>query len=105
MIVEEREYRLVAGGTARYLETWHRLGREPQVRHLGEPLGVYTAETGRLNTIVYLWQYTDFGDRAHRRGLLAADADFAHFRKEVRELLVTQSSRLLIPAARLPVSG
>jgi hypothetical protein len=105
MIVEEREYVLVAGGTARYLETWHRLGREPQVRLLGEPLGLYTVDIGLLNTVVYLWQFTDAGDRAHRREQLAADADFARFRKEVRELLVTQSSRLLVPALRLPANG
>ncbi|MBP2328206.1 hypothetical protein JOF56_008591 [Kibdelosporangium banguiense] len=105
MIVEQRDYLLVPGGTARYLETWNRLGREPQTRHLGEPLGVYTAETGQLNTIVYLWQFTGPGDRAQRRGQLAADADFAQFRTEVRDLLVTQSSRLLVPAAFPSVNG
>jgi hypothetical protein len=105
MIVEEREYLLIPGGTARYLETWHRLGREPQVRHLGEPLGVYTVEIGPLNTIVYLWQYADASDRSQRRGQLAADTDFAQFRKEVRNLLVTQSSRLLVPAAQPAANG
>ena len=98
MIVEQRDYLVVPGGTAQYLDTWQRIGREPQVRHLGEPLGVYTAETGQLNTIVYLWRYPDLGDRAARRARLAADADFALFRKEVRGLLVTQTSRLLNPA-------
>jgi hypothetical protein len=105
MIVEEREYLLIPGCTARYLETWHRLGRQPQVHHLGEPLGVYTVEIGPLNTIVYLWRYTDAGDRTQRRAQLAADADFTLFRKEVRDLLVTQSSRLLIPAGQPPASG
>ncbi len=104
MIVEEREYHLVAGATARYLDAWQRLGREPQVRHLGAPIGVYTVEIGRLNTIVYMWQYTDLGDRAHRRERLADDEDFARFRKEVRELLVTQFSRLLVPATISPLS-
>jgi hypothetical protein len=36
MIVEERDYRLVPGGVPTYLQVWHRLGRAPQVRHLGE---------------------------------------------------------------------
>lgn len=105
MIVEERDYLLVPGGTGRYLDTWHRLGREPQVRHLGEPLGVYTVEVGRLNTIVYLWGYTDLGDRSRRRGRLAADTEFALFRKEVRDLLVTQSSRVLVQATPPPANG
>jgi hypothetical protein len=97
MIVEERDYRLVPGGVPRYLEAWHRLGREPQVRHLGEPLGVYVVEVGQLNTLVYLWQYTDLADRTARRAGLAADAGFARFRGEVRDLLVGQRNRILLP--------
>lgn len=102
MILEERDYRLVPGGTARYLEAWHRAGREPQVRHLGEPAGVYTVEIGELNTLVYLWRFADLADRAHRRKALAADPDFAAFRAEVRALLVQQSNRILLPFRPAP---
>lgn len=98
MILEEREYRLVPGATGRYLEAWRRLGREPQTRHLGEPAGVYMVEIGDLNTLIYLWRFVDLGDRAERRRALAADADFAGFRREVRELLVSQANRILVPA-------
>lgn len=104
MIVEQRDYSLVAGGAARYLEVWLRMGREPQIRHLGEPLGVYTVEVGQLNTIVYLWRYADLADRSRRRAGLAADADFALFRKEIRDLVVTQANRLLVPAEKAPAN-
>lgn len=97
MIVEERDYVLVPGGVPRYLGQWHRTGREPQVRHLGEPLGVYTVDIGELNTLVYLWRFADLADRAHRRAQLAKDQDFARFRGEVRGLLVSQASRVLLP--------
>jgi hypothetical protein len=100
VIVEERNYVLVPGGVPRYLDQWHRTGRAPQVRHLGAPLGVYTVEIGELNTLVYLWQYEDFTDRAQRRGHLAEDPDFAVFRSKVRDLLVSQASRILLPDAR-----
>ena len=99
MIVEERNYLLVPGGARRYLDAWHRLGRGPQVAHLGEPLGVYTVEVGDLNTLVYLRGFTDQADRAHRRAGLADDPDFAAFRGEVRSLLVSQTNRILVPAA------
>jgi len=99
VILEERMYRLVPGGAPRYLEAWHRAGRVPQVRHLGEPAGVYTVEIGELNTLVYLWRYADLADRAHRRKALAADADFTEFRREVRALLVHQINRILVPVA------
>jgi hypothetical protein len=64
--------------------------------HLGEPLGVYTVEIGQLNTLVYLWGFNDLTDRAVRRAALAADPEFAAFRREVRNLLVGQSNRILI---------
>ena len=99
MIVEERNYLLVPGGARRYLDAWYRLGRGPQVAHLGEPLGVYTVEVGDLNTLVYLWSFTDQAERAKRRAGLAEDADFAVFRGEVRSLLVSQTNRILLPAA------
>ena len=99
MIVEERNYGLVPGGVPRYLEAWRAYGRAAQVRHLGEPLGVYTVEVGRLNTLVYLWQFADVADRGRRRAALAADPDFAHFRRQVRELLVSQENRILVDAA------
>lgn len=99
MIVEERNYLLVPGGARRYLDAWYRLGRGPQVAHLGEPLGVYTVEVGDLNTLVYLWGFTGQADRAKRRAALADDPGFAVFRGEVRSLLVTQTNRILVPAA------
>lgn len=97
MLVEQRDYQMVPGGAARYLDAWYRCGREPQVAHLGEPVGVYTTEVGTLNVVVYLWQYTDFANRTRRRAALAADPDFARFRAEVRSLVVTQTNRILLP--------
>jgi hypothetical protein len=99
VIVEERNYRLVPGGAGRYLDAWYRLGRGPQVAHLGAPLGVYTVEVGDLNTLVYLWGFADQADRTTRRAGLADDPDFAVFRGEVRSLLVTQTNRILVPTA------
>lgn len=98
MIIEQRDYRLVPGGVPRYLTAWHESGREPQIRHLGEPAGLYTVEVGELNTLVYLWRFTDLEDRTRRRAGLAHDRDFAAFRREVRDLLVGQSNRILLPA-------
>ncbi len=97
MIVEQRRYSLVPGGAVAYLRTWHASGRGPQVRHLGEPLGVYVVEVGALNTLVYLWAYDDASDRERRRAALAADEEFAQFRRSVRELMVAQHTEILLP--------
>ena len=100
MIVEQRRYALVPGGAVRYLEAWWVQGRSTQVRHLGEPLGVWTVETGQLNTVVFLWQFGDAGDREARRAALAADPSFAEFRRTVRELVVGQHNEILVPSTR-----
>jgi hypothetical protein len=96
MIVEERNYTMVPGGVPRYLDRWRVNGRAAQLSHLGEPLGVYTVDIGQLNTLVYLWRFSDLSDRAERRAALASDPEFAAFRREVRDLLVSQSNRILI---------
>ncbi|MDX2937848.1 NIPSNAP family protein [Streptomyces ipomoeae] len=98
MIVEEREYLVRPGAAAQYARLWAELGREPQTRILGNLLGFYTTEVGELNTLVYLWGYDSHEDRAKRRAELAADPDFAAFRRQVRELLVRQNNRILTPA-------
>lgn len=104
MIIEQRDYLMVPGAVAAYLEKWWELGRAAQVHHLGEPVAVLTTEVGDLNTLVYLWRFTDAGDRAVRRAALAVDPDFARFRASVRGLVVRQTNRLLIEATP-PVEG
>ena len=98
MIVEERDYGLRPGGIHEYMRLWHQCGREPQIRHLGDPLGVYQVEIGPLNTLVYLWRFTSWEDRARRRAALMSDPRFAEFRGQVRGLLLSQRNRILTPA-------
>ncbi len=98
MIIEERDYGLRPGAVHDYLHLWHQCGREPQIRHLGDPLGVYQVETGSLNTLVYLWRFISWDDRARRRAALMSDPQFAAFRSQVRGLLLSQQNRILAPA-------
>lgn len=104
MIVEERIYTMRPGGVPQYLTAWTAQGRGPQLRHLGQPLGVFTCEIGELNTLTYLWQYDSVDDRARRRAALSADVEFAAFRSTVRDLLIHQRTRLLTPVPVEPVT-
>jgi hypothetical protein len=97
MIVEERIYSMVPGGVPRYVELWKEFGREAQVDCLGEPLGVYTCEVGDLNTLTYMWRYESIEERATRRARLQQDKRFAAFRTQVRDLIVQQHNRILVP--------
>jgi hypothetical protein len=98
VIVEQRDYLLKPGAAAHYVRLWEEYGRGPQVRILGNLLGCWTTEVGDLNTLVYLWGFESLEDRAKRRAALAEDDEFASFRGRVRELLVRQTNRLLVPA-------
>jgi hypothetical protein len=97
MIVEERIYTMVPGGVPRYVQLWNEFGREPQIACLGDPLGVYSCEVGDLNTLTYLWQYATIEERTVRRARLQHDERFAAFRARVRDLLVQQRNRILVP--------
>jgi hypothetical protein len=97
MIVEERVYTLVPGGVPRYVQMWNEFGRDAQIECLGDPLGVYSCEVGDLNTLTYLWQYATFEERTARRARLQHDERFAAFRAQVRDLVVQQRNRILVP--------
>jgi hypothetical protein len=98
LIIEQRDYLLKPGATAHYIRLWEEYGREPQVRILGNLLGCCATEVGELNTLVYFWGFESLEDRADRRAELADDDEFASFRGRVRDLLVRQTNRLLVPA-------
>ena len=95
MIVEERNYLVKPGQAKRYLELWNEHGRDVQTKVLGDLVGVFTAETGDLNTIVYIWRFSSFEERERRRAALMQNEQFAEFRKLVRDLMVSQKNRLL----------
>jgi hypothetical protein len=97
VIVEERVYTMVPGGVPRYLALWNQFGREAHIDCLGAPLGVYTCDVGDLNTLTYLWPYASMEQRAAQRATLQRDERFAIFRAEVRDLVVAQRNRILIP--------
>ena len=97
MIVEERIYTMIPGGVPRYVQLWNQFGREAQIDCLGAPLGVYTCDVGDLNTLTYLWQYESLEDRKARRARLQGDERFTAFRAKVREFVVQQHNRILIP--------
>ena len=96
MILEERNYLVVPGGAAGYLRIWQESGRPAQERILGACRGVWLTEVGELNTIVFHWAYPDLAERSRRRAILAADAEFAGFREQVRGVIVRQANRILV---------
>ena len=104
MLVEQRIYTLVPGGTAEYIRVYEEAGRATQERILGKMIGYYTRDVGELNQLIYLWPFASMEERSRRRDALLADPDFKVFRGRIRHLLVKQENSLLVPAGpRQPV--
>ena len=103
MIVEQRTYTLYPGKQGEFLAAYDQHGRVPQTRILGNMVGWYTTEIGTLNQVIHMWGYDSFEERLRRRGELMQDPEFKVYLGIVRSLMVTQESKILIPAPWSPV--
>jgi NIPSNAP len=105
MVIDFRAYTLKSGGVQRFMELFEREGLEPQVRICGKFLGLYRTEIGMINQIIMMFEYADAGERERRRALLYQDPAFQAYLSKVREFLVDQEVRLLVPSKCNPPVG
>lgn len=103
MIVEERIYTLHPGKVPEMVRLYAEEGLALQQKYLGQFLGYFTAETGNLNQIVFLWGYDSVDDRAARRERMAQDPAWQRYLAKVGPLLQQQENRLLRPTAFSPI--
>ena len=102
MIVEERVYTLVPGGVPEYLRLYQEFGMEIQKPNLGHMVGYFHTEIGTLNQIVHMWAYDSLDERTRRRAELGADPGWQDYVKKIRPLILSQESKILIPAPFSP---
>lgn len=103
MIYEERDYRVVAGKLAQFVQIYGEYGLPLQKEHLGTFVAYFTTEIGELNHVVALWGYENLGDRETRRKTMLADPRWQDYLKRVDGLLDTQTTRILNPVAYSPL--
>jgi hypothetical protein len=98
MILEERTYVLNPKySLAEYLEPYTSRGLPVQVSHLGDPVGAFTTDVGELHSIVSLWRYRSYDDRAERRARLAADPRWQECLAVIRPMILSLRNRILLP--------
>ena len=99
MLLDVRTYTCRPGTIKRHLALYAEMGKEPQVRNLGQPLAYLTCETGDPNQYVHIWVYENAADREKKRAAMAADPDWQAFLKKSAELgaLVKQENKLMTP--------
>ncbi len=105
MLLDVRTYTCRPGTLKKHLELYERMGKEPQSRHLGQPLVYMTTETGNPNQYVHIWVYENAGDREKKRAAMWADPDWIAYTQESARLgaLEAQQNRLMKPVDFYPV--
>ena len=103
MIIEERDYRIVAGKLADFISVYYTFGLPVQQRHLGRFLGYFTTEIGELNHVVAWWSYDSFADRETRREKMLADGEWPGYLSRIGGLIDIQQTRILKPTSFSPL--
>ena len=105
MIVEQRTYNLHVATTGEYLKRYQEEGLAIQRPILGTMVGYFSTEIGPLNQIVHMWAYEDMGDREQRRATLKSDPRWVKYSASVRQYIISQENKILIPAPFSPYAN
>jgi NIPSNAP len=84
MIVDVRTYTMAPGRLGAWLKLYEAEGMPIHVRHLGQPIGVFTTDVGTVNQVVFFWGLESQADRERRREALEADPDWVFLSQEER---------------------
>ncbi|PVX82429.1 NIPSNAP family protein [Paraburkholderia unamae] len=101
MIVEIRTYTCRVGAVPSFLEAYEKEGLPLQRGYLGEPIGWFVSEVGRLNEVVHLWRFEDMADRETRRAAMQQDDRWRTFLRSVAasNYLISQASSIYRPTS------
>lgn len=103
MFVEQRTYTMYPGRLPEYLHLFEAEGFAIYQETLGRVIGVFSSETGALNQLIVMVAYSDLNERMARRAALARNPDWARYSAKARQMIVTQESRIMLPAAFSPL--
>jgi hypothetical protein len=100
-VYELRYYRLYPGKVNEWLGIFGR-GLPARAKY-SKPVGVWSAELGRLNMVYHLWGYADLQARADVRKQVAADSAWAETVKGLGPLMQVMYAKILIPTDFSPM--
>jgi NIPSNAP len=82
-------------GILEYLRLFEELALPIQLRHIGPPIGYYTAEIGALNQVVHLWGFDSLADMEARRAARNADPGWPAYLVASAHLVLAQEDRII----------
>ena len=104
MLLDVRTYTCRPGTIQQHLALYKEMGKEPQTRHLGQPLAYLVTETGNVNQYVHIWLFENAADRETRRTALWADKAWLTYVEASAKLnaLIEQTNKLMKPVDFFP---
>lgn len=103
MILEVRTYTIRTGLVADYLKLYETEGYATHRKHLGDPVGWFTTETGTLNQVVHMWRYDSQAERELKRAKLYADPAWLSFIPKTRAYIERMENQILHGTAFSPM--
>ena len=82
MIVDLRTYTMVPGRLGAWLKLYEAEGMPIHVRHLGQPIGVFTTDVGTVNQVVFFWGLRVRRTASGGATRLKRDPDWVSYRKK-----------------------
>ena len=102
MIYEQRTYTLQPGKVPAFLEIFEKDMLSVASTYL-DMVGFWYTEIGELNQVVHMWAFEDLNQRATQRQKFYADPALANVFPKLREIMVKQESKILMPASFSPL--
>ena len=97
MIIEMRTYNIKTGKTNEFIKIYNEDIREVHTKILGNQIGFFYSEFGKLNQVIHLYGYDNYEDRSKRRIELSNDEKFKSYVKKVVPLIDSQENQILLP--------
>ena len=103
MLIEMRTYTFLPGKMPEFLALVEKVCLPMQLRHLGQCVGFFSTDVGKLNQLVQMWAYKDMNDREIRRVNLYADPDWQSYLDRAFPMILSQENCLLRSTSFSPV--
>ena len=97
MIVEMRTYNIKTARLNDFIKIYDEEVREVHTKILGNQIGFFYSEFGKLNQVIHLYGYDSYEDRSIRRKELSENLAFKNYVKKVADLIVSQDNQVLLP--------
>ena len=104
MMFDHRTYERRPGRLREFLALDETEGAPVQKKHLGNLVGLFTAEIGNVNEIVHSRAYEDLADRTKRRAAIAADPAGQAYLQKSREYVKHMNNKILVPTSFSPTN-